>query len=390
MYGYQDIFAEFVEETIFADIVDETIEATIVEETILADIVDETLLLEIMETEELQVDLSAEEIIVEVESWSCPQISGGGGGYIFITNITTSGIAANHEYEPDTVPADSVLTSVTVDSNDCTVHFIAEGGVGYSPRVEIDGVFCSNLQEVSQDKRLFTGSIPVTISETTNITIRSSTNQRDSAVIIRASAAPEILSCSIGDYPGTQTAAKQGDLIHVTGVVEESATHVRLMGYGAFQDSGWVPCSGGTFDITGTIGSASGTYGARVYTKNAMGSESVSFDSSNQILLDQDSPVFIDLGTTFPNGQSALKGTEMAIQGTRVLDFTSVIYSSPHGDISVVNPSSYVEDKIVQCMNPGDYNDSFNNFKIEAYKTSNDTSNIFQKNIEVADIAPIV
>jgi len=392
-YGYQDIYAEFVEETINAEIVEETIEATIVEESINIEISEETLVLEVTDVEEISSEIGAEEITVEVESWSCPQViegGGGGGGYIFITDVTASGIVANRIYEEGTIPPNSVLTEATTDTENCFVHFVAEGGAGYSPTVRINETVCSNLQEGSQDRRLFTGSITVTVTETTDVTVTSSTGQSDSAIIHRAEAPPEILSCVIGGYPGTQTAAKQGDRVYITGTVDSSATHVRIVGFEAFQDSGWMPCSGGTFNISGTISGQSGLKGARVYAKNAMGSEGGTFDSSNKITLDQVSPSFLDMGVTFPVGQFALKGVETAIQGTRVSDFTSLSYSSPHGDISVASPSTYEEDKIVQCMAPGDYNDSSINFRIAAYKASNDTSSTFQKVIEVADIAPTV
>jgi len=71
-YGYQDIYAEFVEETINAEIVEETIEATIVEESINIEISEETLVLEVTDVEEISSEIGAEEITVEVESWSSP------------------------------------------------------------------------------------------------------------------------------------------------------------------------------------------------------------------------------------------------------------------------------------------------------------------------------
>jgi hypothetical protein len=314
----------------------------------------------------------------------------GGSGFVFITDVTTTGITGDKVYESDIVPSDFVLESVTTDTASCNVHFIAEGGERYSPVVSIDGVACNNLAEISQDKRLFSGSIPITVTESTTVTVTSSTGATASVEINRAAAPPEILTCEIGSYPGSQTAAKQGDTIHVTGTVESDATHVRLVGYEAFQSTGWISCSGGTFDITGTVSSASGLQGARVYAKNALGSEGPVFDSSNEILLDQVAPSFTDLGVTYPAGQSALKGTETAVQNTIVSNYTALVYSSPHGDISIPNIHTYEQEKTVTCLNPGDYNDSSTNFQIVASKSTNGTSAVFSKVIEIADIAPVV
>jgi len=389
--SYQDINISLVEENISAQITEETISAAIVEEVIAVDITEEIIQLNITEAEEIYSTVAAEEIIVEVESWSCPKVvTGSGSGFIFITDVTTSGIAGNKVYQEDTVPADTVLQSVTIDEANCTVYFIAEGGEEYSPSISIDDTVCTNLIQTSQDKRLFTGSISITVSEATTVTVTSSTGQTASVEINRAAAPPEILSCIIGDYPGTQTAAKQGDIIHVTGTVEEDATHVRLANFEAFQSSSWIPCSGGIFDITGTVSNASGLQGAQVYAKNALGSEGVTFNSSNDIFLDQISPSFTDLGVTYPIGQAALKETETAIQNTIVSNYTAVSYSSPHGDISIENINSYEQEKTVTCLNPGDYNDSSINFRIVASKSTNGTSAVFSKIIEVADIAPVI
>jgi hypothetical protein len=47
-------------------------------------------------------------------------------GNIYITNITSTGIVSNKIYLPETVPANSVLVEATTDSDDITIHFVAE------------------------------------------------------------------------------------------------------------------------------------------------------------------------------------------------------------------------------------------------------------------------
>ena len=90
---------------------------------------------------------------------------------------------------------------------------MAHGGENYSPVVSIDNVECSNLQQYSNDRRIFYGSIPVTITQDTIVTVKSDTGNETTITIKRAAAGPEILTCEIGAYPGSQTAVKQGDTV---------------------------------------------------------------------------------------------------------------------------------------------------------------------------------
>jgi hypothetical protein len=50
-------------------------------------------------------------------------------GNIYITNVTWSDIVSDHEYLPDTSPANQILTAVMTDSDVVTVHFIAEPSI---------------------------------------------------------------------------------------------------------------------------------------------------------------------------------------------------------------------------------------------------------------------
>lgn len=387
---YQDIFVEVSEETIQLDIVEETIQVDVVEEVILADIVEEVFALDVV-IESIDVNMVVEEIIVEVESW-CNPCSGGGsvGGAIFIVDVTGSGIVSDKLYEPNTVPSNRVLTDASTDNDNCEIHFVCEGGVYYSPTVTLDGVTCTNLTEDPNDKRFFYGSFPVVVTEDTTYLIESSAGTEDACIIHRAAAGPEILSCVIGAYPGVQTAAKSGDVIHVTGTVEPEATEVRLIGWEAFNSTGWISCSGGVFDITGIVSNQSGLKGARVQARNSFGTEGNEFDSINDIFLDQEIPQFTFNSITYPIGQTAFKGVEAGFIDVLVTDFTSLTYSSPHGDFNIANQNTYVQNKPITCTNPGDYNDSTINYRIIALKASNDTSNTFNRTIEVADTAPHV
>jgi len=392
---YQDINVEIVEENVIAaEISEVTIVAEIADVVeIQAEISEIVVAVNVIDEVVINADVAETEIIVvEVESWSGGGSSGGvGAGAIFITDVTSSGIVGDKEYEDDTVPANKVLTSALVDNSTATIHFQAEGGENYSPVVNIDGVECTNLVEVSGDLRMFAGSISVSLTQLTeNFIVRSDTGTQGVVTIEQAEPAPEISSCVIGNYPGIQTAVKAGDIVHVTGTVDASATHVRLNTFGAYVDSDWVSCSNGTFDITGIIGSASGLQNAQVYARNSFGSEGGDYLSDNQILLDQIAPSFNFTEIIYPVGQNAFKGNEIGTVSLDVLNSTSVTYSSPNGDFTITDPLVNEFIKTISCQNPGNYNDNTINFRAVATKTINDTSNTYNLIVEVADTVPII
>jgi len=383
----------------------EPIAAEVVElESISVEMVEvEPISVEVAAVEVVSADVSAEgitveqvveeSIVVQVESFCNPcggSRGSSGAGQVFILNVTNSGITADKVYTVGTVPPNTVLESVVSDTESVTIHFLAEGGTGYSPTVSIDGVECTNLQQYVDDRRIFYGSVTVNVSESRTVPVTSSSGATTGVLVNRAGAGPAILSCVIGAYPGTQTAAKSGDSIQVTGTVDDTATHIRLLGVGAFYSGSWVACSGGTWTVTGGVSNLSGLQRCRVEARNAIGTVGDPYDSGNEISLDQVAPSFTDNGTTFPAGQLAFKDNEEGLQNTEVHSYSHVTYSSPHGDFSISTPSSYDQVKAITCTAPGDYNDSSTNFRIQAHKAANDTNATFNKTIEVADVAPVL
>src|SRR6056297_2796417 len=133
------IEVSFIEsETINVDVVEETINVDVVEETINVDMVEETINVDVVE-ETINVDMVEEIIIAEVACFSNSggQTEGSVGGQIFITDVTQNGdsIVSNKQYLSDTIPSNTVLTEATTDGESINIHFLAEGGLLYSPMV---------------------------------------------------------------------------------------------------------------------------------------------------------------------------------------------------------------------------------------------------------------
>jgi hypothetical protein len=321
-----------------------------------------------------------------------PPVCGGSTAALFVTDVTNSGsgLVANKVYLPGTVPANQIVTEALTDDNTVTIHFMAEGGSTYSPTITVDGIQCTNLQQYSNDRRLFFGSVDIIVDESRVVSLQSSENSEADVRINRAEAPPEILTLLIGSPPGSQTAVKAGDTVTISGTTEDSATQIKLDNYGACNGTDWLPVSNGSFLFQATVSSLSGLRTVRATVRNSIGSAGQTKESDNNILLDQQYPEFTFNSILYPTGQSAFKGNESGQIDVEVLHSSSVVYSSPTGEFNISLPNTYEQVKIINFTNTGGYNDSHNNYRINAYKAANGSSSIFNHVIHVADKAPVL
>jgi len=373
----------------------DSIATNIVEEHLDVSLIYDALNLNYVNIPETHLDVSIVPDALGIEITEVVDLSGlavvGQAGDVFIYDVTCAGIIADKVYDPDTVPADVDLLSCTTDTDEIIISFFCEGANGkYSPTITCNGVTCTDLAQHDGDRRNFYGTVTISTPVSEVVFVRSDTGHADEIDITRAPSGPEILTCIIGSYPGTQTAAKADDQITISGTTDTGATEIRLVAAGGFEASSWEPVIGETYSFTGTVNSASGLQTCTVEARNTIGTIGDQFDSTNSITLDQDAPVIGSSSIGYPGGQQAFKNTESGTVTTTVTDFTSIVYSSPHADFNISNLTTYENVKNISCTNPGDYNDSVSNFRIVATKTSNDTSTTSNVIIEVADVAPVI
>lgn len=334
--------------------------------------------------------------------------AGSGGvvtGGVFITNIspTSTGIVGSKVYEPNTVPANKVISEATTDTDNVRVTVFAEGGGAfYSPVITITteppqagGPIIATLTEDPNDKRAFTGFADlVGITEDTVITASSSTNGVDTAVIHRAVAGPVVDFITIGALPGTQTEAKAGDVISITGRVANSATYAEIIAGGAAQSLsslsvGAADSFGTGFKaITGTfvVSNASGVQSITARARNALGTFGDALSSSNSITLNQTYPSIGARSIAYPATQSGIKDSESATVTATVTNADTVAYTSS-ADLSVANPSTYAAAKTVTRVG-GTYVYGTNNYTITATKASNGAVTTASAAVTIAHAAP--
>lgn len=325
-------------------------------------------------------------------------------GGVFVTDIapTNTGIVGSKQYVPNTVPANKVITEGTTDTPAVRVSLVAEGSSAfYSPTVTVDTVppragfpKSATLTEDAYDKRLFNGYVDITgVTVDTVVNVTSSSGAKASCTIHAAPPGPAISELTIGALPGTQTEVKSGDVVPVSGKVENSAMYVEIIQGGAASavanlttigaaDSGGAGFR--TFSGTFTVGTGTGAQNVIARAKNVMGTFGVNKPSDNTVTLNQTYPTIGARTITYPAGQQALKGTESATVAATVTNADVVTYSGTN--LSVTGANTYAASKTV-TRNGGTYVYNTNNYTITATKNSNGAVSTAQAAVNIADAA---
>ena len=328
------------------------------------------------------------------------QAEGAAIGYIFVTEVTNAGNIGTQSYVADTIPANTVWTECTTDTTDVTIEFLAEPAGFYSPTLSISGTDCTNLAQYGDDRRLFSGSIGVTLTcaagEYQDFIVESSTGQSTSVRINRAGAGPEITAIVFGAYPGSQTDLKHNDSVGVTVTVENDASSVWIEADKASNSvvnltMGAVDGAGAGYrNATGTIiiSSISSDSPVDAQAENALGTRGSVATSSN-LDIDQVYPTITYNSTTYPASQGALKDSETADVGVTLTNWTpgtdTITYSTPSSQLSVPSTSTYAQTKTVTRI-AGDYNVTSNNYSISATKVNNDATSSSSWNVKIAHV----
>lgn len=345
------------------------------------------------------------------------------GAGLFITDVTSNGgIAGSKQYVSGTVPANKVLTEATSDTASVRVHFFAEGGASfYSPTIAVDtdpgpGV-PGIITETSTDYRTYNGYADITVADGLEegrlVTVTTDVGGGFTTVLIKRAPMPPVISAMTfgttypnDPYTGSpQTTLKAGDLMTVTGTVQNSATQVDLIssfgavGSGTFttataggslgaNDSGGVGYK--TFTIRFSVSNLSGLQSAKAEAKNSFGTYGPEFTTTNQVTLDQAAPVIGTFTVTYPGTQTALKDSEQATVSSTVTGYTAVVYSTDANNfISIPSPTTYAASKTVTRIG-GNYVYDGNNYIITAYKSSNGTSSTANTDVNISNVAPTV
>lgn len=320
-------------------------------------------------------------------------ISASGGGWAMVTDIAPNGGGAVGGKTYQTA-ANDVLQACITSTLDLLVSIQASG-----PRVLVNGSIV-DLSRISGESH-YAGVAVVTLAGSGLITVKQvmPDNSEGAAAIVSVTyqPAPTILTCTfVGGYPGSQTELKAGDTFQLSGTVDQVATNVEILDYGAMANV-VIAVSGTAFTITGMIanrGTTTQDLPARVRAQNVYGAWSSTFDTNSAgsvdgthtVKLNNTYPSIVFGSITYPGIQAALKGSEIALVSVSTSDLDSIAYDSPTGELSITNPTIDEASKTVQRASGG-YNISTPNMRATANRSANNATTISQTVVKIANDA---
>jgi len=336
------------------------------------------------------VSVSDNLVIIDA-SITQPQGSGINGG-VWITNITPSGTGnvGDKIYSSD----GAVLNSCLTDTSSLTVHVLAlPGHTNYKPFVYIDG--STVTLSASVDKPIFTGTKNISYNfADASVTVVHEDGANWSTIVDADTPAVIQSAVFIGGYPGVQTELKAGDTFDVSIMTDVSIVSVIVDNYGAFS-GGTFAVSGNNVRITATIadrGDSIQALGFRLRVVKSTGSTSSNYlsadhgiiDGTHLVNLNDIYPTITWGAITYPGSQQAIKSAESATITNTVTQYDTITYSSPNGELTVTNPTTYQSPKTVTYLSGG-YNIATNNLRIVANRAANNATSTSNTVIWIAN-----
>lgn len=322
---------------------------------------------------------------------------GGGSGWIRIQDIAVPGGVADTKVFQD--EAETVLQSCRVSSLDIEVVLRAS-----YPVVAINGVFYQLAP--AADEGHYAGSVLLTLPAPGVLTVKLQTPNNatgaEDVAVVTYEPPPELLTLEFtGTYPGSQTELKAGDTFQLTGTTDRSADAVEIQDFGAMVQSVQTFVTGTSFTVTGTIadrGTAPQLLSAKARARSAAtvaygGVRDTALGGSvepvNVVKCCNLYPMVIWGVVTYPASQGALKNSESATVGFSMANADHVLFSSPTGDVSVLNPTLSEDPKTVTRIS-GSYNDATPNLRAVATRDANGAQTTVNTLVKIANVAATI
>jgi len=320
-------------------------------------------------------------------------LGGGGGpdydGVIFISNLTPNigNIDVTLTENGTRVASAAASPDVTV----ITVHVFAyTGHVQVRPDVDVNGEPVVWSTSPNQDPTAYHGTADLT-GFTLPYTITATHQDGNSyTIIVTEDAKPQITTLEFtGGYPGTQTELKATDTFDINIQTDLQFVNVEVENSGACEAMSFsvAPTTNHTFasDIAdrGTTTQAlparvrvqrsTGTWSDWVYTNAGGGT----VDGKDLVFLNNLYPTVGAMDQsdiTYPATQEAIKDAETVTVHSICLNFDTITYFSPLGQLSIPSPNTYAANKAGVARSAGGYNITSPNYQISANRAANDAT----------------
>lgn len=331
------------------------------------------------------VQVAAEVVAIEVGFQGPPGRQGINGGVFVLDVQPLGGIVGGKAWADGTVPAARVLTAATSDSASVRVVVGCSGGAeNYSPAIDVGGV--PAILAETATRRWFEGHADIPLEVGINlVSIMTDDGAQTTVTIERVGAGPAVASIIFGNYPGSQTALKSGDLIDITITTDLDAVSVTVQPGGAAAGSVPMPVVGGIAHGIVAIGNASGLQSVTAIARNGFGTDGDPFASAASLLLDQTYPSIGAISIGYDNGLQALGQDDTGTIACTIANADSVSYTSP--DVLIADGNSYAPSKIIANYRSG-YVGTGTNLTITANRAANNATTTAGALIRIATVAP--
>ena len=332
-------------------------------------------------------------------SSSSSSASGGSGtpmyGFVFITDVAP----VNKSVGSKVYDSPDVLSSFYTDDTFITVSILAGTGVThYMPGVLVNEQPVSNF--ILNSYGQWEGSVVVSTGGNSITAIHE-----DGPIAITTYtqvSTPVITELTfIGGYPGTQTAVKLDDELTIQIASNTIFDYIDVFDYEAVQGQQATVATSSIYNLgvaaatRGTGEIPNQTVKARVrsvegiWSSTALASDFHATEGTGFITLDNDAPTITMDGTEYPISQEALKYDEPALVYFNLDSECTVLYSSPTGELDIVNPDVYEIEKTVSRIS-GEYNISIPNCRMVATRVANGAQAQAQMVVNIANAEAVL
>lgn len=302
---------------------------------------------------------------------------------------------------------DDVEITVTFDTTD-VASISLDGGNDTATRNVTDQAVTVTDNGDGTSSVTITEPVDTTLTSVTNVPIKISAknsfgtegDEHTSSNTIPVRQGPEITDVTFGSYPGTQTELKDNDSINITVTFDtNNISQVQLSSGGSYASSNQtrnmtVNTLQATTSITiDTSVTTAQDQPIRIRAIGGNGNYGNYINSSNTVKVNNVGPSYSGFSVSYPAGQSAIKGSELAVVRLTISNVGSnptYTYTTPRNEISIPDTSTYSVDKSCTGTSSGNYNISSNNYSVSVNRAENDKTTTYNGVVKIADAVPTI
>lgn len=329
----------------------------------------------------------------------------------------TSGIsgALGHAYIYNLVPDTGNIDMTMAEDGNRVVSAVASPDVtqitvqifAYSaldsirPEVTVNGNNVTWSTSPSKEPTAYYGEYTLTMNSG-DITVRHE-DGNSMTITVSSDTVPTIdYAHFVNGYPGSQTELKENDNFDIRVRSDINFVSIEVEDSGACKSQIVSSLDTNDYTFTGIIadrGTSTQDMPARVRVEKSTGTwsdwvytnDDGSTDGTHTVKLNNLYPSVESMNQssiTYPGSQEAIKDNESVTIHSTCSDYDTISYSSPTGELSIPNTSTYVEDKANVQRISGDYNITTDNYQITATRSANDATTTEGLCVYIAHVDP--